>query len=111
MDAFERVMQRIDDSGIHRVLAHKALDEMVPVMGNCCGVELLTGDSYDSRRPVQSWIQVPTKHCSILLGLKVLHMDLNPVRAVKSHPPTQNLKGYVSRRVGHKKIILTLIDV
>src|ERR1700747_3219321 len=40
--AFDSAMQRINASGLRAVLDRKALEEQVPVMGICLGMQLLT---------------------------------------------------------------------
>ena len=42
--AFDRAMSRINDSGLRAVLDFKALEERIPILGICLGMQLLTRD-------------------------------------------------------------------
>ena len=54
--AFDAAMQSLVDLGLIEVLNHKALDERVPILGVCLGMELLGAGSEEGRLPGLGWI-------------------------------------------------------
>jgi len=89
--AFDSAMERINASGLRAVLDHKALDERVPIMGICLGMQLLTRASEEGRLPGLGWIDAATYRFPALTGLKVPHMGWNLVTAVRASPLTAGL--------------------
>ena len=77
--AFDSAMQRIDDSGLREVLERKALQERVPTLGICLGMQLLTRGSEEGRLPGLGWIAATTRRFPAVAGLKVPHMGWNLV--------------------------------
>jgi len=55
--AFDAAMQSLADLGLVEVLNHKALDECVPILGVCLGMELLGAGSEEGRLPGLGWIE------------------------------------------------------
>ena len=51
--AFGAAMNRIDDLGLREVLRAKALEEQIPFMGICLGMQLLTRSVLPIRDPDQ----------------------------------------------------------
>ena len=49
--AFDAAMQRLADLGLIEVLNRKALDERVPILGVCLGMQLLGAGSEEGRLP------------------------------------------------------------
>lgn len=84
--AFDSAMTRINDSGLREVLEHKALEERVPTLGICLGMQLLTRGSEEGRMPGLGWIQAQTVRLPAIAGLKVPHMGWNVVVPVRSSP-------------------------
>lgn len=91
--AFDAAMERIDASGLKPVLDKKALDEKVPVLGICLGMQLLTKSSEEGVLPGLGWINAKTIRFKFEPGisLKVPHMGWNRVFTVKESPLTSNL--------------------
>jgi glutamine amidotransferase len=81
--AFDSAMQRINDSGLREVLDRKALEERVPVLGICLGMQLLTRDSEEGHIPGLGWIPAATRRFPIIDGLKVPHMGWNVVDPIQ----------------------------
>ena len=76
--AFDAAMQRIQDKpGLKEVLVSKALDECIPVLGVCLGMQLLTTGSEEGALPGLNWIPGETKRFPLLKGVKVPHMGWN----------------------------------
>jgi len=92
--AFGAAMERIDALGLRAVLRAKALDEQIPFMGICLGMQLLTRTSEESPG-AQGLDLIPadTLRFPRVSGLKVPHMGWNDVsvktltRLTSSLPP------------------------
>jgi imidazole glycerol-phosphate synthase subunit HisH len=83
--AFGAAMDRIDNLGLREVLRAKALEEQIPFMGICLGMQLLTRSSEESLGPKGlNLIPAQTVRFPRLQGLKVPHMGWNEVTV--THP-------------------------
>lgn len=90
--AFDAAMNRIGNvPGLREVLDMKALNERIPVLGVCLGMQLLTQGSEEGRLPGLGWIPGATYRFPIDLGLKVPHMGWNVAMPVSASPLTQAL--------------------
>jgi glutamine amidotransferase len=54
--AFDAAMERIDAGGFRAVLNRKALEERIPVLGICLGMQLLTESSDEGKLDGLGWI-------------------------------------------------------
>lgn len=90
--AFGAAVERIDKLGLREVLRAKALDDQVPFMGICLGMQLMTRGSEESYG-AQGLDLVPadTLRFSRTLELKVPHMGWNQVSILKNTPLTTRL--------------------
>lgn len=79
--AFDAAMERINEGGFREVLNKKALEDKVPVLGICLGMQLLTNSSEEGKLPGLGWIQAKTIRFSFEKDtkLKVPHMGWNRV--------------------------------
>lgn len=78
--AFDAAMQRINEGGLKQVLDKKALQEKVPVLGICLGMQLLTNSSEEGRLPGLGWVDAKTVRFQFAdASLKVPHMGWNLV--------------------------------
>lgn len=89
--AFDAAMARIDASGLRPVLDRKALEEKVPVLGICLGMQLLTRGSEEGSLPGLGWVDATTHRFPKLEGLKVPHMGWNTVQPAKPSPLVDDL--------------------
>ncbi len=89
--AFDVAMERINASELRTVLDRKALEEKIPILGICLGMQLLTRGSEEGRSPGLGWIAAETKRFPALPGLKVPHMGWNLVRQMRPNPLTADL--------------------
>lgn len=89
--AFDSAMQRIADAGLREVLDRKALQERVPTLGICLGMQLLTRGSEEGQLPGLGWIAASTKRFPAIAGLKVPHMGWNLVTPTQPSPLTDGL--------------------
>jgi imidazole glycerol-phosphate synthase subunit HisH len=91
--AFDAAMQKINESGILEILNKKALDEKIPIMGICLGMQLLTNSSEEGKLSGLGWINAKTSKFRFENGsdLKVPHMGWNRIYPVNKNPLTDNL--------------------
>lgn len=89
--AFDSAMTRINESGIREVLDRKALEERIPVLGICLGMQLLTRSSDEGKLPGLGWLNASTRRFAPTAGLKVPHMGWNTVAPTRPHPLLEDL--------------------
>jgi len=91
--AFDAAMQKIADSGLREVLDKKVLEEKVPTLGICLGMQLLTNSSEEGVLPGLGWIPARTLkfRFSPDSSLKIPHMGWNYVFTKKESPLTHDL--------------------
>lgn len=89
--AFDSAMERIEASGLRAVLDYKALEQRVPVLGICLGMQLLTRGSEEGKRPGLGWIAASTRRIPDGAGLKIPHMGWNLVERSNQSALTQAL--------------------
>lgn len=79
--SFDAAIERIHSKGLKSLLDKKALDEKVPVLGICLGMQLLTDSSEEGELPGLGWITAKTTKFSFDKGsrLKVPHMGWSRV--------------------------------
>ena len=85
--AFDAAMQKINESGILNILNKKALDEKIPVLGICLGMQLLTRSSEEGILPGLGWLNARTIKFNLQdTSLKVPHMGWNLILPVRESP-------------------------
>jgi len=91
--AFDTAMQKIMDSGLREVLDYKALQQRVPVLGICLGMQLLTEGSDEGTLPGLGWIKGRTHAFNFTKeqNLKVPHMGWNRVAIQRPAKLVENL--------------------
>lgn len=80
--AFDAAMQSLDDLGLIPVLNQKALEERVPILGVCLGMQLLSAGSEEGRLAGLGWIRgraIRFKADAAGPQLRVPHMGWNYV--------------------------------
>ena len=87
--AFDHAMERLQRSGLRPVLDRKALEEKVPVLGICLGMQLLTDGSEEGTMPGLGWIPGRASRIPAEGGLKVPHMGWNLVHPARPSPLTE----------------------
>lgn len=91
--AFDAAMQKIADSGLRKVMDKKVLDEKVPTLGICLGMQLLTNSSEEGVLPGLGWI--PAKTLKFIFSpdskLKIPHMGWNYVFSKRESQLTNDL--------------------
>lgn len=91
--AFDAAMQRIADANLKSVLDKKALEDKVPVLGICLGMQLLTHSSEEGQLPGLGWVDAITVRFRFPEGqpLKVPHMGWNRIYQANESVLTNNL--------------------
>ena len=88
---FDAAMNKINDSGLRDVLDKKVLNDKIPVLGICLGMQLLTCSSEEGSVPGLGWIKASTKKFPVFDDLKVPHMGWNVVDVSNESLLTQSL--------------------
>ena len=85
--AFDTGMQHLRESGLIDVLNRKVLEERVPTLGICLGMQLLMRSSQEGREPGLGWIPGATVGfpANGLGELKVPHMGWNTVLVCRNN--------------------------
>jgi glutamine amidotransferase len=90
--AFDAAMQKIKTAGLIDILNKKALDEKIPTLGICLGMQLLTKSSEEGKLPGLGWIDASTARFSFSNNsLKIPHMGWNTVNIKKESPLIKDL--------------------
>lgn len=86
--AFDAGMSHLEASGLIPLLNRKALQEKVPVLGICLGMQLLSKKSEEGVKPGLGWLDAETIKFSFdpALNLKVPHMGWNYVKVRRENP-------------------------
>ncbi|MEO6902166.1 MAG: imidazole glycerol phosphate synthase subunit HisH [Bacteroidia bacterium] len=86
--AFDAGMNNLEKSGLIPLLNKKALEEKVPVLGICLGMQLLTKRSDEGVKPGLSWIDGETVKFNFdpELKLKIPHIGWNYINVQKPNP-------------------------
>ena len=88
---FDAAMRQIADRGLREVLDRKALDERVPTLGICLGMQLITRGSEEGDVTGLGWVDAAARRFPGGGGLKVPHMGWNLVRPTRSSALTDGL--------------------
>lgn len=75
--AFDNGMKNLQEYGLINILNKKALDEKVPVLGICLGMQLMTQGSEEGNLPGLGWFDAKAVKFNLAPDLKVPHMGWN----------------------------------
>ncbi len=89
--SFDNAMSRINHGSLRKVLDLKALEECIPIMGICLGMQLLTNGSEEGSLPGLGWVPSKAVRIPAQQGLKVPHMGWNKVLPTSRSKLTENL--------------------
>lgn len=89
--AFDNAMIRLNQAGFREVLDQKALEEKIPILGICLGMQLLTRGSEEGKLPGLNYIPSDTIRFPNTPGIKVPHMGWNLVVPSTPSVLTQDL--------------------
>ena len=87
--AFDHAIELLDKSGMRLTLETLVLQDKVPVLGICVGMQILTSFSYEGRLPGLGWVS--GKVCAFRANarsasLPLPHMGWNDVQPKPGHP-------------------------
>lgn len=90
--AFDAAMKRLKEVGLIEVLNQKALQDKIPVLGICLGMQMLTRSSEEGKLEGLGWIPAKTTKFKFEdRKLKVPHMGWNLVHKVQDSPLVEEL--------------------
>jgi glutamine amidotransferase len=91
--AFDHCMQKFNASGLRPIVTEKVMQEKVPLLGICVGLQMLMENSEEGTEPGLGWIAGKTiKFKKENLGdLKIPHMGWTDVKRSKASPLTNDL--------------------
>ena len=88
--AFDYGMQQLNDSGLIPILNQRVLQDKVPILGICLGVQLFTRGSEEGKLPGLGWVDADTKRFDFekmdRKDLKIPHMGWTDVYFTKDIP-------------------------
>jgi glutamine amidotransferase len=91
---FDRAMINLKELGLIDVLNIKALEDKVPVLGICLGMQLMAEKSEEGLLPGLGWIKAEVKKFSfdeVNKNLKIPHMGWNTVQQQKDNRLFSNM--------------------
>jgi imidazole glycerol-phosphate synthase subunit HisH len=84
--AFDSGMQHLQDSGLIEILNEQVLQQRIPTLGICLGMQLLMRSSQEGARPGLGWLAGSTVRFPTggMQNLKVPHMGWNSVQVCRN---------------------------
>jgi imidazole glycerol-phosphate synthase subunit HisH len=96
MGHFDNCMQRLNASGLRNSIEKKVLDEKIPLLGICVGLQMFMESSEEGNEPGLGWVAGKTvrfKPAHMNASLKIPHMGWQDVHCNKSIPLWNGLEG------------------
>jgi glutamine amidotransferase len=92
---FDKAMANMNGSPLRTILDQKAIEERIPILGICLGMQLLTQGSEEGNYPGLGWIPAYTRKFRFAehTQLKVPHMGWNIVHKSIPSPLTEGFIG------------------
>ena len=92
---FDRAMENIQQSGLKSILDKKALQDKIPILGICLGMQILTKGSEEGTLPGLGWVPAKTVRFNFPpeSNLKIPHMGWNIVNQVTPSTLTFGFEG------------------
>jgi glutamine amidotransferase len=86
--AFDAGMDNLEKSGLIPLLNKKVIEDKIPLLGICLGMQLLTKKSEEGVKPGLGWIDAETVKFNLdpSLKLKVPHMGWNYIKVLNQNP-------------------------
>jgi imidazole glycerol-phosphate synthase subunit HisH len=91
---FDWAMKKINENGLRNILDRKALEEKIPILGICLGMQLFTKSSEEGQLSGLGWVPAKTVRFrfSKESNLKIPHMGWNLVQRATRSPLTENFE-------------------
>ena len=90
--AFDAGMENLDRSGLIPLLSRRVLEDRVPVLGICLGMQLMTRRSEEGERPGLGWVDAEVVRLRPASpSMKVPHMGWNIVHTARAAELTDGL--------------------
>jgi len=92
--AFDETISMLDESGFRSILDKRVLEDGVPVLGICVGMQILAKKSEEGKLPGLGWINGEVKKIdkSLLTEKpKVPHLGWNSIQVMKENKVFQNI--------------------
>jgi len=91
--AFDAAMDKIEESGLRKILDQKVLDEKIPTLGICLGMQLLTSGSEEGKCAGLGWLAAHSYKFNFGPDskLKIPHMGWNRVYIKQDSPLIRDL--------------------
>jgi glutamine amidotransferase len=86
--AFDAGMDNLEKSGLIPLLNKKVIEDKIPLLGICLGMQLLTKKSEEGVKHGLGWIDAETLKFNLdpSLKLKVPHMGWNYIKVLNQNP-------------------------
>lgn len=92
--AFDAGMEKLQRSGLIPILNQRVLQDRVPTLGICLGMQLMTRSSAEGRRPGLGWVNAQVLRFEPGdTSLKIPHMGWNLARPLRPSALTAGLSG------------------
>ncbi|MBN1166715.1 MAG: imidazole glycerol phosphate synthase subunit HisH [Methanospirillaceae archaeon] len=93
--SFDRAMQNLEEMNLIPVLEESVLDQKIPFLGICVGMQVLAHQSEEGNRNGLGWIDASIQkfEMSLIGEKKVPHMGWNNLLLRKNDPVTMGLNG------------------
>ena len=88
---FDAGISGINQLGLRDILNYKVLQEKIPVLGICLGMQLLAQKSQEGKLPGLGWINAEVMKFDLNNNYKVPHMGWNEVKVVNENKLVDNL--------------------
>lgn len=95
--AFDQAMTKLNQSGMREELERKVVQDNVPVLGICVGMQILAKSSEEGILPGLGWIDGVVKKLDsskIAFKTRLPHMGWNTIRPVKNNPLLSGLNDH-----------------
>jgi len=94
--SFDHAMDMLGQSGMLDALNDRVINDRVPVLGVCVGMQIMARRSDEGRRPGLGWIEGQVRSFATMgmSDLRLPHMGWNDVRPVSAHPLFSKLEAH-----------------
>jgi glutamine amidotransferase len=104
---FEAGISNLKKSGLDKSLQRLVIEEGVPVLGICLGMQVMTLSSDESNIPGLGWLPYKTEKMSVSSGRKLPNIGWNSVEIVGNHSISSGLRDDARFYFSHSYAILS----